>query len=461
MPEASAEDRTEDIVIWDIVEEHLDEAEFHVEQLDRALDSPTLSLEHLASGSEQRLLAHVDGLRVGGPSVYERLVKPLLLGPDVDRRALTTVATLLAVETRDFEDLRIALGHESARIRAAAVRGCAIAGGIALERWVLEGIVDRKKPAEQASLLEIAALGRAELPPLLEWLQSDDALVAGAAARAVRRADARLHLPVTEALLEHDDPDVREAALVPALAWGSSRATAVCERLALDARHSRRLPMALYALLGGPREHARLAEHVSRPTHRLDALFALGYSGNPDLLPLLSAQLEGGHALAAKFAAQAIATIMGLDLRDDAFFEPAPTPSDAKPLARPEDDPEARGSLPPLEQDDLDGDIVPPPEDALRPPNAVAIRRFCEAAGARTEPGRRYLDGQVFTREVLLDSLRCSPLGRRHMLAIGLAVGTEGAVWLDTRAPTRTQSTHMAAIRAAGGQPFVGRFGRW
>jgi uncharacterized protein (TIGR02270 family) len=461
MAEASAEDRTEDIVLWDIVEEHLDEAEFNIEQFERALDSPVLSLEHLASGSEHRLLAHVDGLRVGGLPVYERLLEPLLREADVERPVRTTVAALLAIDAGRFDDLRTTLGHENPRVRAAAVRGCAIAGGPELERWVLEGILDGRKPAEQASLLEVAALGHAELPALLEWLQSGEALVAGAAARAVRRADARRHLPVTEALLEDDDPDVREAALVAALAWSSPRATTACERLALDAGQSRRLPMALYALLGGPREHARLAEQLSRPTHRLDALFAVGYSGNADLLPLLLAQLESGHVLAAKVAAQAIATITGLDLRDDAFFAPAQVPPDAKKLARPEDDPEARASLPPLEQDDLDGDVVPPPEDTLRPPNAVAIRRFCEAASGRLEPNRRYLDGRVFARDVLIDSLRHAPLARRHMLAIGLGVGTEGAVWLDTRAPTRRQVAHIAAIRATAGQPFARRFWRW
>jgi hypothetical protein len=79
---------------------------------------------------------------------------------------------------------------------------------------------------------------------------------------------------------------------------------------------------------------------------------------------------------------------------------------------------------------------------------------------SRIEPGRRYLDGRVFAADVL-DSLRHSPLARRHVLAVGLGVATERAVWLDTRAPTRTQSTHIAAIRAATAQPFARRFGWW
>ena len=64
--------------LWDIVEEHLDEAEFLWEQWEHALLAPNYTLDELADGPEARLLAHLDGLVVGGPEVARRLLIPTL-----------------------------------------------------------------------------------------------------------------------------------------------------------------------------------------------------------------------------------------------------------------------------------------------------------------------------------------------------------------------------------------------
>jgi hypothetical protein len=118
MTELNAGDVQTDAVLWDVVEEHLDEAEFGVEQFERAMQSPLLTLERLAGGCEGRLLAHVDGLLVGGAPVYERLLKPLLDSPDAGQCARLTAAGLVAIEAGHFDALTAALGHDDAAVRA-------------------------------------------------------------------------------------------------------------------------------------------------------------------------------------------------------------------------------------------------------------------------------------------------------------------------------------------------------
>src|SRR5580698_2287016 len=71
-----------DPVLWPVVEEHLAEAGSLFDPLERAYDSPLLTLAKLARGVEARWLAHVDGLLVGGPGVYETLLRPILEEPD-------------------------------------------------------------------------------------------------------------------------------------------------------------------------------------------------------------------------------------------------------------------------------------------------------------------------------------------------------------------------------------------
>ena len=128
----------EDRVLWDVVEEHLAEAEFLVEQLERAFDSPTLTLKTLEKGVEARLLAHVDGLVVGGRPVYERLLKPVLDEPDRDQATLVIAAGLVAVESGRLDNLRPALGHAAVEVRVAMVNACSLAADARLDAWVLD-----------------------------------------------------------------------------------------------------------------------------------------------------------------------------------------------------------------------------------------------------------------------------------------------------------------------------------
>jgi uncharacterized protein (TIGR02270 family) len=428
-------------VLWDVVEEHLAESDFLLEQIGRAFDSPTLTLTGLEQGLEARFSAHLDALAVGGDAVYDGLLKPVLDEPDPEQPGRVASAALIAIERRRFGDLKPALAHEAAAVRAAAVDACALSSGSskAVEDWLHARWRDVTDARERASLLGVIARIGLEPPPLIEWLQGEDPLLAGAAAFAARHADPRRHLAVIEYLLDHQDVGVREAAMISALAWRSHRGSLVCEALALDASTPRPLSMALCASLGGQRQHDALAQKVSVPAHRPAALFALGFSGNPAMLPLLLDRLADPAPQVAKIAAQAVATIVGIDLQDSAFIADEPEPPS---------DPDA--NLPPLEKDDLDADLAPAPEDALPRPNAQAIRRFCEQQRAAWSPGQRYLAGRDAKRETLFECLEREPLRRRHVLALALAIQGGGTGWVDTRTFAREQRRRLGMARQAG-----------
>jgi uncharacterized protein (TIGR02270 family) len=246
-------------------------------------------------------------------------------------------------------------------------------------------------------------------------------------------------------MLGHDDSAVRQAALVSALSLGSARAWATCRRWAFDEEPGLPLAMTASAALGGRAEQARLGQRLAHDARPEWVLFALAFSGDPRQVPSLIEWLRSDEPLHAKLALQAIAGITGLDVRDDAFAHP-PTSEPGSNAGRGEA--EAQAALPPLEEDDLDADLVPWPEDALPMPNVVAVERFWSARAGRFDPGRRYLSGRTFDPAALVEQLEVAPLRRRHVLAFTLCACTGAGAWLDTRGWSAEQSAGLRALRA-------------
>lgn len=91
---------SEEQILWDVVEEHLDEAEFLVGQWRSARVSAMYTLEELRDGPEQRLLGHVDGLVVNGPTALERVAWPVVR--DGGEPTLVAAAALALLDSGDF-----------------------------------------------------------------------------------------------------------------------------------------------------------------------------------------------------------------------------------------------------------------------------------------------------------------------------------------------------------------------
>jgi len=120
---ASAPD--DDRVLWDVVQEHLAEAEFCLEQLDRAFFSPIVTLGTVAKGIEARLLAHVDSLVVGGETVRKRLLDPAMSVPDPAEPGMIVATALALAASGNPDSLRPALAHQGSRSVTGSLDGSA------------------------------------------------------------------------------------------------------------------------------------------------------------------------------------------------------------------------------------------------------------------------------------------------------------------------------------------------
>lgn len=132
----------------------------------------------------------------------------------------------------------------------------------------------------------------------------------------------------------------------------------------------------------------------------------------------------------AKVAAYTISAITGLDLANEAFEYRETVGSEMDPHSE---------SLPPLEDDDLDADLVPPPEDTLPRPDGAAIGRWWTKHGPSMKPATRLVLGEPLTAASLLKALDLGPLGLRAGWASALAIRSGGRLWLNTRALTGEQ----------------------
>ncbi|MFP2930449.1 TIGR02270 family protein [Pyxidicoccus sp. 3LG] len=415
--------------IPDILEEHLDEASFHWGRWERALLSPTHDLEETAE-QEERLLAHLDGLAEAGPAAGPLLLDALDSG-EAPRISAATFA-LLAARKDGIDEVLGRLRTGPAEARPALAR--------ALE------LVDRQGlDARLVSLLDTASPEVMAL--VLETLMARDAVPEAQVARllthespAVRRAalDASTVLPartVTPELLVPSlasaNAGVRAAAIEAGLVRGMRTALAACREQtgangieALEA-------MSLLALGGSESDVELLVNATQVPARRSGALWALGFSGRPLAAETCLRWMED-DAVAA-MAGEAFSAITGLKL--------------AGPYALPPR--EEREEPIPLEEEALDADLVPRPEDGLPRPEAQAIRDWWTQHRVHFHPGTRYLDGQPLDAEALLNALERGPMRRRHLLARELALRSRGTLRVRTRVLCQRQRAELTRARSA------------
>lgn len=439
-----------DLVRWDIVEEHLDEAEFLLQLWEAALESPGYREDELANTLERRLLAHVEALAVGGVPVADALLWPTL-DAEAKSRTHATVAALALLREADPNGLDRILGHLVSLPAGPAFDGLATALCIAPRNDVASRMFSRVEhgAADDRGKLLVAIAPRGGSPgaAAIAWLEqavSDpDVLVRRGAATLAMHCPRAAALRAAERLASDADPNVRIAALQAALVHGSAGAHA----LAVDIARGRmpaepavvRAALVAIALTGEPAHvdlaKARMADDDVRP----DVIWALGFGGRPAavdlLLPLLSDSELG------PLAAEAIVGITGIGRDDPSFWvagAPQPVVTDA----------DIQGELPP---EDPGVDPAGKVEDEL----PVPIREKFVAAWATTrdrmDPRQRFGEGRPLVHaSIYAEVLGGTTMRRRHAIALEIAMRTRGVVRLPTRVFSAAARSQLGVLTAAG-----------
>jgi uncharacterized protein (TIGR02270 family) len=423
-------------VLWNVVEEHFDEARFMFKAWTRALESPALTLNVIARKQEERLFAHLDGLVVGGEPVARRILEPELVRTSSRDPDGGLVAACGLLGQGQEEVVRAALLDAEPAVRGAAQRAFMLFGSPAFDRWVERQLSAATEPVRRGALLQVAAGRGLRLTGARLSVDTADPGLLAASLVVARRSSSDLTPREVEAMAGAADASVRDAALVTGLVLRSQAVLRRCLELAADERTAHPLPLLLVAMFGDARHDELLLRQLGRPTHCAAVLRALGFSGRVALVGSLLPYLAASEARVARLAGEAVSNLTGLDISVGPYRAPPPLEVD---------------SLPALEADDLEADLVPAIEDDLPIPNAPAVADFWRVRGRDFERGTRLLWGRPWTVPRAVEVLSESPMRQRHPIALWLEVQSAGHAWVSTRALSRTQRNQIAAIRTVDG----------
>ncbi|WP_158623351.1 TIGR02270 family protein [Corallococcus sp. CA053C] len=419
-------------ILWDVIQEHLDEAAFFWRQRERGLASWEDSLEDVAEGDEARLFAHVEGLVIGGMPVATRLLLPALEGEDA---GLVGPVALALLGSRGEAPLALLLrglteGPEEVRPEIRRALGLSDRSGLDA---VLLSQVERVGPDAQTALLEVLAARQADPGRVLPRSLGADSIPAlWVASLHSARFAAR---PVAEELarqgLEHGDASVRCAALETGLILGLRGPWRACRRLAGAAGEEGRLARVALALGGEPADVKQLIQALDAPRLRADAVWALGFSGRKVAAEALMDVLLQDKGL--RLAAESLATLTGLDVAEHLLAE------------------EEDGEAPPA---DPGSEGTGEQEGAWRVPAAAgrvqvaSVAAWWRKAKERFDERGRFVRGAAWTPSAVLSELARAPTYLRPVWALDLAVRSRGAFQVATTARASHQLRQLQAVTA-------------
>lgn len=412
-------------ILRDIVEEHLEEADFLWHQRRNALGDRVYDLGRLAD-LEERLLAHLDGLLLAEADGWN-LLKPKLTEGDRGEAFAAAFVAMASGEAGYRADLTKALDQAQGPVLEGIAEALRHSSSSEVEHILLSRL-GAANPCVRAIALDVLSFRRAALDAkqLELSLLDKDPLVVAAAATAVGRLRIRPLVSRLEGLLGSENPLVRGVAMRAAFLLGSGQALAHC-RTAVNKKTEEATDALILIGLAGQAEDARLlVEAVNQPEfvrHAVSALGWLGYASAVDVLIPLAADPK-----LSRLAADAIARITGLDLEKEQLTATAPTASKPQEGAGDEDD------------------FVEDPDEGLPWPDPAKLATCWKANALRFNKTTRYRHGQPHSRQVLIDILHHGNLLDRHHAAFELALVEPTAPLLETPAFADRQRRELAKL---------------
>ena len=418
----------ESSVLWDVVQEHLDEAGFCALAWQAALRSPLYTLSEVQTGPEERLCAHLDGLVIAGEATVDRLLLPALFEQEDVEPGAPQAAALVLGSLGHLDPVQSALLSEHPEVRRAASAALTLSAPPAFDRWLLAHLASAPPGALRGELWSLGLRRRLPVGALEVTAQDGATEELRAALLSARRSPALGPRGLWDELLQHPDPALAEDARRAGLCRGSEEAWRLTQRLAAAGASDALLDLALF---GQGRELDLVGAALDDPALRVPALRAAGYSGRGELLPALLGLVDAPDLLVARLAGEALSLLTGLDLAEDPYNALPPDPPDS-----PSD----------LEADDLDADLVPSDDDDLPLPAAAPVRAWC-ARHMPSSSAARVLAGEPWTVTRALDLLDLGPAHRRATLAWWLEVHSGGQSVVDPFAWAVTQRLQLIDAR--------------
>jgi uncharacterized protein (TIGR02270 family) len=422
-------------ILWDVVEEHLDEAEFLFEMCERALDASDHTQKNLERSFGERLAAHLDGVVIAGNAVVARVLVPVLENPESER-CCAAVCALALLEVSGEERASwvfdaLANAPDGSSVRAGIARALETSANPGLNHELLRAVTQGGHE-NVAELWAALAARRVDVgASVTHGLRADNVAVRTAAVRAAAMRPPEHLWDFVARSLDAQNENERMAAMETAMIWGFRAGWDCC---VLQAQHAMPQCLVWVAMLNGDKSLQTLLAAVERKDTRYAALRALGYTGMVSAADICLEWMHNTDKRTAKLAAEAFGTITGTDAYTPGFG-----------LAESEDEP-----LPDLENDLAENSLVASSDDNLPMPDAGAFVRWWNHHRQRFVTHQRYLCGHNFQESLAHKGLAEHPMRRRRWLQQEITIRSRGTItWPEWRVPnSATSGTKQASLEA-------------
>lgn len=411
-----------ELVLWDVVEEHLEEAAFLWTQWERALRSPVYKLQELRDRVEERLLAHLDGLVVGGDSVAQRLLVPALTEGLGGAAFAAAMSLLLSGRPAAEAAVFFALTTAAPPQRDEVVRALCLCPSPGRQARLL-GLLAGEEGCVRSAAARVLGFQQVDLgPALLQLFQGSDREDWLAGLYCLRYRPRRDGEAAILRALRSDDAAIVEAGLLAAAAAQLPGLLEYCRDLLCSSHPATPTAALLLAFVGSESDHTLLVQCAANKSHSKYIIFALGLCGGRDAMAACVDWLtQEALALAAS---ESFVSLTGVDAEKEKLLLPLPP-------------------IPPEEEfPDGDADLDLPSEAEIPLLDPLATTAWWESHRDQYKVSQRYFLGQPLVRTEPSSwhaALTKANLRQRHPLALGLAWASAGAVILQTEALARKQ----------------------
>jgi uncharacterized protein (TIGR02270 family) len=413
----------------DLVDESFDEAAFLWRRWEGELTSLTRNLDEIYSWTEDRLHGALDGVHVGGTVAID-IATEALRSDDLDRATVGAAVLASSADPNATAALVSELRAAKDDNLRAIVRSLEVAGSDHALRAAARSL-SNGDPLHAGALCRLKTFRRARpAEEMTAAFASDIPAVQADAVRSARLSADDTAAKIVSTALNHADAAVRYAAVESGLSLRINGAKEMAITMA-----GKRDPVGgrclnLVALFGTADDHETVYDALRVPGQQQSAVWALGHIGTIRAADACVAGMK--HEPLARACGEAYCWITGAELERDR-------------LSVQETPPE----VPAFEDDDLDANLVPPPEALWPLPDAEAVRKHWLALRAGWPAEVRHIRGRRSNGESLLAAIEAGPMLRRPDLILELRVKTRGRYDVEPRAFTQRQRLMMTASRAA------------
>jgi uncharacterized protein (TIGR02270 family) len=411
-------------IIPDIIDQHAEEAAFLWNLRHTAVSAPHYNLQDLAD-LDERVEAHIDGLRIAGEYGLEVCMKNL----EYKEAGEIFAASVLALENDDAD--RLETLYQIVESTPETIPGLISAFG-----WVQPDQLQGKVNAlliSQKSLwrrigISVCAIHRVDPGHYLESsIKDDDIDLSCRAIRAAGELGRKDLKPLLLRIVEGDDSKRPFWSSWSAVLLGD-RGTGLAQlkRIAGQKNKYQMLALPLAMRILDKNEIKKMIGGLAQQQDSLRvAVIASGLSGDPAYIPWLIQQLE--IAAVARVAGEAMSLVMGVDIAYQDLEGEWPEGFKAGPIGHPEDD-----------------DVAMDPDEDLPWADPALMAQWWAQHQQDFIPDNRYLLGKPVSEKQCNVVLRTGFQRQRKVAALDLM--QSGAILFETRAIGKWQQQRLLPI---------------